>query len=66
LTINAYSRTHIREIEKLDNLINETEDMTKRYHLFQRIRMYSINVPLIKSVKLSTKRLCPHCGKEID
>lgn len=55
LTINAYSRTHIIEIEKLDNLINETEDINKRYQLFQKIRMYSINVPLIKSVKLSTK-----------
>ena len=53
LTVSAYSRTHWDIIEQLDNEIYNSNKTNQKYDLYRKIRTYSINVPLIKSVSLS-------------
>jgi CRISPR-associated endonuclease/helicase Cas3 len=50
MTINAYSRSHWDEIQNLDRELNlQTSTTEQKYALQRQIRMYSINVPIIKS-----------------
>lgn len=50
MTINAYSRSHWDEILNLDRQLSlATTTTEQRYALQQRIRMYSINVPVVRS-----------------
>ena len=55
ITVSGYSRTHWPIIENLDKSINETNDLNKKYELHQTIRMYSINIPVMKSIKFLNK-----------
>jgi hypothetical protein len=53
LTVTAYSRTHWGRIRELDAAINSTADMKQKYSLLKKIRMYSINVPITRRVRLT-------------
>jgi CRISPR-associated endonuclease/helicase Cas3 len=50
MTINAYSRRHWDEILNLDRQLNLAATTTEQKYAIQRqIRMYSINVPVVRS-----------------
>jgi CRISPR-associated endonuclease/helicase Cas3 len=53
LTINSYSRSHLQDILALDKQISLTMNIEEKLQLQRRIRMYSINVPVIKSVNFT-------------
>jgi CRISPR-associated endonuclease/helicase Cas3 len=55
LTINSYSRTHLERILSLDRAISSVkeESIEKKLDLQRQIRMYSINVPVVESVKFT-------------
>jgi hypothetical protein len=55
LTINSYSRSHWNEILNLDRAISSSSDIEEKSELQRQIRMYSINVPVIKSVNFTHK-----------
>ena len=55
LTINSYSRSHLEEILVLDKAISLTTNIEEKLELQRRIRMYSINVPVIKSVNFTNR-----------
>lgn len=55
LTINSYSRSHLKEILALDKEISCTTRIEKRFELQLMIRMYSINVPVIESVNFTNR-----------
>ena len=55
LTINSYSRSHWEEIVSLDKAISSAADIEKKLELQQQIRMYSINVPVIESMKFKSR-----------
>jgi hypothetical protein len=55
LTINSFSRSHWNEILNLDRAISSTSDIEKKLELQLQIRMYSINVPVIRSVNFTHK-----------
>jgi CRISPR-associated endonuclease/helicase Cas3 len=56
ITINSYSRTHRDEVFALDDKLNLTTDIEERAEIQRRIRMYSINVPIVSSVTFSNMR----------
>jgi hypothetical protein len=50
MTINAYSRSHWDVILNLDRQLNHSATTTEQKYAIQReIRMYSINVPIVRS-----------------
>jgi CRISPR-associated endonuclease/helicase Cas3 len=53
LSINSYSRSHLEQILTLDKEISLATNIEEKLELQRRIRMYSINVPVIKSVKFT-------------
>jgi CRISPR-associated endonuclease/helicase Cas3 len=55
LTVTAYSRTHWNKIIEYERKISSipVNDTQQRYMLYLKLRMYSINVPVIKSIKLA-------------
>ena len=53
LTVNSYSRSHWNEILNLDRAISSSSDIEEKLELQRQIRMYSINVPVIKSVNFA-------------
>lgn len=55
LTVTAYSRTHWDNIIEYERKISSipAHDMQRRYMLYLQLRMFSINVPVIKSIKLA-------------
>ena len=55
LTINSYSRSHWEDIVSLDKAISSAADIEKKLELQQQIRMYSINVPVIESMKFKSR-----------
>ena len=55
LTINSYSRTHLEQILSLDRAISSATNIEEKLVLQCQIRMYSINVPVIESVKFTHK-----------
>jgi DNA-directed RNA polymerase subunit RPC12/RpoP len=55
LTINSYSRSHLEEILILDKQISLATNIEEKLELQRRIRMYSINVPVIKSVNFTNR-----------
>jgi hypothetical protein len=56
ITINSYSRTQRDEVFALDDKLNLTTDIEERAEIQRRIRMYSINVPIVSSVTFSNMR----------
>jgi hypothetical protein len=55
LTINSYSRSHWNEILDLDSAISSVSNIEEKIELQRQIRMYSINVPVTKSVTFTHK-----------
>jgi CRISPR-associated endonuclease/helicase Cas3 len=55
ISVIAYSRTHWDKIVEFEKKINgiPTNCVDQRYDLFFRLRMYSINVPVSRSIKLT-------------
>lgn len=53
VTVNAYSRTHRDTISKLDDALSSLTSIKERTQLYRQIRLYSINVPLIGSTRLT-------------
>ena len=55
LTVTAYSRTHWDNIIEYERKISSipTSDTQRRYMLYLMLRMFSISVPVIKSIKLA-------------
>ena len=50
MTLNAYSRSHWDEILNLDRQLNlAATTIEQKYAIQRRIRMYSINVPVVRS-----------------
>ena len=50
MTINSYSRSHWDEILSLDRQLNLATTVEQKYSIQRQIRMYSINVPIVRSV----------------
>jgi len=53
LSINSYSRTHLERILNMDRAISSALDIEKKMDLQRQIRTYSINVPVIESIKFT-------------
>jgi hypothetical protein len=56
ITISSYSRTHWDEVFRLDGLLGSTINVKERADIQRRIRMYSINVPIVSSVTFSNMK----------
>jgi CRISPR-associated endonuclease/helicase Cas3 len=56
LTVNSYSRTHWEQIYELDERLCATENIEERSNIYAQIRMLSINVPVIKSVRFTPRQ----------
>jgi CRISPR-associated endonuclease/helicase Cas3 len=56
LTTSAYSRTHWDQINNLDGILYSTDNVDERSRIYRKIRMFSINVPITKSVRFSPKK----------
>jgi CRISPR-associated endonuclease/helicase Cas3 len=54
ISVTAYSRTHWDKIVEFERKIDSVPHMNtdERYNLYLKLRMYSINVPVSKSIKL--------------
>jgi hypothetical protein len=50
MTINSYSRSHWDDILSLDRQLNLATTVEQKYSIQRQIRMYSINVPIVRSV----------------
>lgn len=50
MTINSYSRSHWGELLSLDRQLNLATTVEQKYSVQRQIRMYSINVPIVRSV----------------
>jgi hypothetical protein len=57
VNVTAYSRTHWDKIVEFEDQINSTptSNTDQRYSLYLKLRMYSINVPVSRSIKLTHK-----------
>ena len=55
LSVIAYSRTHWGKILEFEREIGAipTSNSDERYNLFLELRMYSINVPVTRSIKFT-------------
>jgi len=59
LSVTAYSRTHWNNIIEYEHKVSSipTSDTQRRYMLYLQLRMYSINVPVIKSIRLTHRTI---------
>ena len=58
MTVNAISRSHWEDISNLDKQLCAASAPEKKYVIQRQLRMYSINVPILKSTTFTRRSGC--------
>lgn len=56
MTINAFSRSHWDQIYELDGILCSTDNVEERSNIYRQIRMFSINVPITRTVRFTPRQ----------